>query len=122
MGGKGSPFVLAHRLSYEIHHGLIPDGMVVMHMCDNPSCVNPSHLRVGSASENVRDAFNKGRRTSTFKTGAAHHAAVLDAEKVKYIRANKQVSQTKMAKQLGCSRSAVAAVLEGRTWTHIDNN
>ena len=54
-------FKLAHRLSYEFFKGPIPEGHVVMHICDNPWCVNPDHLRAGTAQENVQDCLRKGR-------------------------------------------------------------
>ena len=51
----------AHRFSYELHCGPVPDGMVVMHKCDNKKCVNPDHLQVGTQKENINDSVNKGR-------------------------------------------------------------
>jgi hypothetical protein len=119
-GGKGTPRKLAHRLSYEIHHGPIPDGMVVMHSCDNPSCVNPAHLRVGTAAENIKEAYDKRRKVSPFKKGEAHHGAVLDAEKVRFIRNNPHLSCGKLAKQYGVGVSAISAIRRRETWAHIE--
>lgn len=60
--GKGSKMVLAHRLSYTIHKGPIEKGLLILHSCDTPQCVNPDHLRAGSQSENILESFAKGRK------------------------------------------------------------
>lgn len=62
-------FRKAHRIAYELAHGPIPDGLVVMHSCDNPRCVNPDHLSVGTQADNIRDSVDKGRFTAHYESG-----------------------------------------------------
>lgn len=69
-GRRGEGLVTTHRLSFEIHHGTVPAGMVVMHSCNNKRCVNPSHISAGTYSQNNIDALNDGLRKP-----AAHCAA-----------------------------------------------
>lgn len=58
--------MLAHRLSYEVYYGAVPDGVMVCHGCDNPGCINPKHLFLGDAKVNLLDAISKGRHLNGF--------------------------------------------------------
>ena len=60
-GRGGSPFLLTHRVAWELTQGPIPDGLMVLHKCDNPPCVRPDHLFLGTNTDNMRDASAKGR-------------------------------------------------------------
>lgn len=76
---------LAHRVSWELHFGDVPSGMLVLHRCDNPVCTNPAHLFIGSQQDNMDDMASKGRKVSRAKgdprlQGANHPRAKLSAQ------------------------------------------
>ena len=74
----------AHRWSYQHHHGEIPEGLCVLHSCDNPVCVNPEHLSAGTLKDNTEDMFKKGRANKA--KGSKHGAAILSESDVLLIK------------------------------------
>lgn len=119
-GGKGSPTISTHRLAWELHHKRpAPDGMVVMHSCDNPKCCNPAHLRLGTHKENTADMIAKGRHARQAPRGTAHGKAVLDPDKVRLIRARTDLSNHALARMLGVGVNTVRYVRIGKNWSHV---
>ena len=106
----------AHRIMWEIVNGPIPDGMCVLHKCDNPSCVNPAHLFVGTTADNNRDAQQKGR----IARGERQHIAKLDADDVRSIRRlHPGISIRRLAIQYGVAKRTIRHVINLTTWRHI---
>lgn len=109
----------AHRVSYEITYGQIPDGMCVCHKCDTPLCVRPEHLFLGNAEDNVRDCVQKGRARHGILLGEENGSSVLTAEQVANIRAEYATGNytfTAIAKTYGVQRTAIARIVKGITW------
>ena len=108
---------LAHRVSWELHNGPVPDGLWILHRCDNPPCANPAHLYPGSHDANMRDA--KSRRRMQF--GGERHNARLSAAKVHEIRVAcaAGLSQAVLATRFGVSQPTISDVVTGRTWAHV---
>lgn len=112
---------LAHRIMCEISAGEAPtEKHVAMHTCGNGKmgCVNPKHLKWGTQKENNHDKKNHG----TWIEGEMINRAVLNEETVKKIRkmSRNGVSQRKIASEIGVSHGTVQAVIEGRTWKHVE--
>jgi len=100
----------SHRFSYELATKQpIPKGMVIMHTCDNPSCVNPKHLRIGTFSENAVDMVIKNRSRICYLT----------AEQVKEIKAS-NLSIKELSLKYDVSTSCIRDIKKKRTWKHID--
>ena len=76
----------AHRFAWLLMNGEIPDGMVVLHSCDNPSCCNLKHLSLGTQKENVADCIEKGRRASDKKTHCKYGHELVQKKRQRYCR------------------------------------
>lgn len=126
--------VRAHRLSWELHYGPVPAGMNVLHHCDNPTCVRPDHLFLGTHADNVADKVAKGRQASGERHGARRHRermprgerngnARLAADDVREIRrlyAVGTATQTALAARFGVTQRVIWQIVHRLTWRHVE--
>lgn len=130
--GYGTLFVRprhwkAHRLAWVLANGPVPAGRELMHSCDNPRCVNVAHLSPGTHSENMRDAYARGRKkvpgtflkaASRCKEGSLNPKARLSAEDVAAIRASSDPIND-LAARFGVTPQNVRLILARKTWGHV---
>lgn len=112
--------VAAHRFSYRLHVGEIPEGMEICHHCDNPGCVRPDHLFLGTRSDNMKDKVKKGRANTP--RGEQNTKAKLTEQQVITIReefARGGISKQELANKYGVARSLVLMIVRGETWKHV---
>lgn len=110
-----------HRLIWCLARGLDPseiEGMVVRHICDNPSCINVNHLELGTLGDNNRDRAERGR--SDDRHGSKHPLSKLTEDTVKKIREEgKCLKQKSLALRYNVSKATICMILNRKTWTHI---
>ena len=119
---------LAHRVAYEMFIGPIPEGLCVCHTCDNPLCVNPDHLWLGTRLDNNADRGRKGRTVSGehFRhnptRGSANVGAKLTEDQVRDIRRRIRGGESNpdIAKIYGVARNTVSQIRTGASWSHIE--
>lgn len=110
-----------HRLVYEKYNGIIPDNMVVMHVCDNRACCNIEHLRLGTQQDNMIDKNNKNR--GNYNKGEDTYSSKLsndDVIKIVHELKNyKRGDLTRIAKEYNVSVDTIYSIRKNKTWTHI---
>ena len=111
----------AHRISYEMEYRSVPPSMCVLHTCDNPPCVNPKHLFVGSQKDNIADAHSKGRLKNGTSLGSMHWCSKLTEKQVSIILKDTRTHR-KIAKEYKVSRSTVSLIKQRKTWKHVREN
>jgi len=106
-----------HRISYEMFHGDIPNGMLVCHTCDNKHCVNPAHLFLGTQKENLKDAQEKG----IMPRGSKHYLARLTEDEVLMIRSlhSEGYGRRRLARMFYVGETTIRHIVDRNTWKHI---
>lgn len=133
--GEKNKNVGAHRVSWELHNGPIPDGLDVLHRCDNPPCVNPAHLFLGTATDNGRDMVSKGRantprgdvhgsRTKPERRprGEASWNARLNDDLVRFVRqryAEGGISMRQLGARVGLHHGTIGQLVRRERWAHV---
>lgn len=122
-GGYGWFFIhtgiheYAHRVSYQLYKGDIPNGLCVLHRCDNPACVNPNHLFLGTQGDNVRDREGKGRGAD--HSGEKNGNAKLSAEQVIAIRKATHTRVRQLAELYNVNLKTIEAIRYGYSWKSV---
>ena len=126
----------AHRVSWELANGPIPDGLCVLHRCDNPPCVRPDHLWIGTKKDNIRDAMSKGRNVpppvmrgidhparyrGVTTIGSRNSQSKLTEAVIPEIRTRVASGESRrsIARSLGVHHSVISGIVRGTKWRHV---
>lgn len=118
---KGS-LKLAHRVGWELKNGPIPKGKLGLHTCDNPGCVNPDHIYVGTHKENTQDMIRRGRSNYRGPIGERASRSKLKSKQVQKIRRlwkNGNHSFASLATKFPVSYQSIACIIRRKTWRHL---
>lgn len=121
-GGKNGGMSLAHRVSWKFHFGPVPADLCVLHRCDNPKCVRPGHLFLGTRADNNADMVAKGRAVHYGFIGVANPIAKLtdaDVREIRRIYAQGGITQSQIALKHGVHHSLISLVVRRKAWVHV---
>lgn len=113
----------AHRFSWELENGEIPNNFCVLHKCDNPLCVNPNHLFLGTLKDNTADMISKGRTNWLGKQGSENHRAKLSEEQIPIIRkmlVENLLTQREIGNIFGVSVMIINRIKTNKIWKHVN--
>ena len=110
---------IAHRLAYELYKGQIPKGLLVCHNCDNPSCINPDHLFLGTNQDNSNDKFSKNREKILY--GQSNGNSKLTTNEVVNIKRMliSGYTPTEISRKFNVSDGAIFSIRDNNTWRHV---
>lgn len=117
--GIGYNTVGAHRVSWTLYRGAIPEGLSVLHKCNNTSCVNPEHLYLGTHQDNMKDRREAGTVSRVY--GETNHQAILTQAQADWAREQVIAGRTRrsVAFKLRCSRALIGLIVQGKRYQHI---
>jgi hypothetical protein len=125
-GGHFGTMRAAHRVSWELHRGPIPEGLLVLHRCDTPLCVRPSHLFLGTQNDNITDCIRKGRKVNNYNfpkyRGADAPWSKLTIKDVLWLRRSvgrNGLTQEAAARKLGICQTQVSRILRRKRWAYL---
>jgi len=108
----------AHRVAYFLTHGILPDDLCVCHSCDNPICVNPRHLFLGTDRQNVQDRTNK-RRDAKGEQHGMHKLTLKQILKLRHLRRTKKLPYSALGKMFGVSTTHAGFIVRREAWKHV---
>lgn len=113
--------IRTHRLSWYLSNGKIPQGLLVLHKCDNPSCVNPEHLFLGTARDNSKDMKEKNRQAFGTRNNGCKlcEKQVLAIKKQAKETNNVRYLSSKLANKYGVCHHTIRNIITGRSWNHL---
>lgn len=119
--GVNRKIIKASHIVLELSGKLRPEGMQALHSCDNPMCCNPTHLRWGTQSDNLRDCIERNRLSTPYVQGSDHLLAKLTDHDVQVIRAivGLGFSRRSVANMFNVGRTTVIDIMSGKRWSHV---